>query len=421
MRTETNERQKIVQPLRNRRILSSLCERTQPISLGAEAGASSGGATPVVSVRPRAAALWSTFLLALALPFPAQAKVACPGFDSLPVAEDDAGTDVRMADPANDLMTVIENNFRRGTRIVRMNIRTGYRSRGKFDRQPAQEPNPKTLWGVFQGDAERTDLLYVFSGPGRLAGTTLLMHDYVDPARPDSMWLYLRSFEIFKKIEPGTQEILVPGTALSYEDSRGFIPLDKFRFSTPPQAQRAGESANPAGVRILACPRSESIAKNLGYSSLLLRVDREKQLVVQVEYADFSGRPLKLYRLLKHTALGDRNFPSEVELEHFAEGFRTTIQYEYWLPERPPEAGFFVPDPSAGKFVDRLKGYVTEAGLGNRIETELNQSDLQLREFVDRLSKMKGGKAATSGILQPKLQPKKAQRPEEGAGPDKEL
>jgi len=80
------------------------------------------------------------------------------------------------------------------------------------------------------GDPEQTRLLYVFSGPGRLAGTTLLMHDRTAADEQDEMWLYLRSFEIFKKLEAKSARVTVPGTALTYEDSRGFIPLDKYRF-----------------------------------------------------------------------------------------------------------------------------------------------------------------------------------------------
>ena len=343
---------------------------------------------------PLVAGVLAILLLPLALPSAALAAVACPQYET---GEDDSS-----ANTAEELMAAIESDFRRGARIVRMGIRTSYRDQRKFF---AIEPSQKTLWGVFDNDAgdhARTNLLYVFSGPGRLAGTTLLMHDYVDLEREDSMWLYLRSFDIFKKIEPNTQQVLVPGTALSYEDSRGFIPRDKFRFSiSEPSAQRepSAQSTDPASVWILACPRSESIAKNLGYSSLLLQVDPDERIVLQVEYADLSGRPLKRYRLVERTTLGDRSFPAEVQLRHFSEGFLTNISYEYWLPKQPPPASLFAESIETGKFIQRLKQYVTEAGLGDRIETELIRADEQLREFVDRLSRMKGGKEAASGIM----------------------
>jgi hypothetical protein len=209
------------------------------------------------------------------------------------------------------------------------------------------------------------------------------------------MWLYLRSFDIFKKIEPKTQDILVPGTALSYEDSRGFIPLDKFHFS---KSQAPEESDHEGSMWILACPQNKAIAERLGYGHLLLEVDPAQRIVRQVKYTDLAGRLFKTYRLIGKTELDERSFPREVELRHFSEGFRTTIQYEYWLPGEPPPASLFTPDVRTRKFIERLKMYVAEAGLGDRIESELKLADEQLQEFVDRLSRMKGGKAATSGI-----------------------
>ena len=68
---------------------------------------------------------------------------------------------------------------------------------------------------------------------------------YTGTKGQDSIWLYLRSFDLFKKIEPRPQQVLVPGTALSYEASRGVIPLDKFRFST---SQPSSKATDPGGV-----------------------------------------------------------------------------------------------------------------------------------------------------------------------------
>jgi hypothetical protein len=334
--------------------------------------------------------LSALLLLPFAQPSPALAKLACA---AQPSPAKHATTD-----PAEALMAAIESNFRRGARIVRMDIHTTQQGQRKSGPLQPLKPSQKTLWGVFHSDATRTDLLYVFSGPGRLAGTTLLMHDYANIETEDSMWLYLRSFEIFMKIDPTTQRVLVPGTALSYEDSRGFIPRDKFLFSTtqPPQNSTDADTA-----WILACPRSETIAKNLGYSSLLLQVDPKKRLVLQVKYSDLYGRPLKAYQLLEQIDLGDRNFPSEVQLQHFTEGFLTTIGYEYWLPEKMPPASLYAPDTESENFIERLNAYLSTVGLGERIASEIKKADEQLQEFVDRLNKMKGGKAATSGISKP--------------------
>jgi len=151
------------------------------------------------------------------------------------------------------------------------------------------------------------------------------MHDRTRETEQDSMWLYLRSFNIFKQLEPRTQRAMVPGTALSYEDSRGFIPLDKYRFRFDDSVLSQPGSPSPGGVGILGCPRTSIIRENLGYRSLRLRVDSEKEIVLAIEYADLGGRTLKTYTTLREIRIGDRVFPGEVRVEHEADGFVTQI------------------------------------------------------------------------------------------------
>jgi hypothetical protein len=196
------------------------------------------------------------------------------------------------------------------------------------------------------------------------------------------MWLYLRSFEIFKKVEAGAQQVLVPGTALSYEDSRGFIPVDKYRFSF------AEPDPTQAGVQVLACPRSEALRDQLGYSSLRIRVDPDEQIVRDVRFAGLGGQPLKSYTLVRDVQIGDRVFPSEVRLEHLAEGLTTEIGYEYWLQDAPPPPALFEPNMEQARFIDRLKDYLTQVGQGVRIRQELAQADEELRRFEERLRRI---------------------------------
>ncbi len=323
----------------------------------------------------------------------------CPGFDFAALPRDFDRNEAQPDARAEALMAAVESDFRRSSRIVRMAIRTQYRKQRMLGREFALEPSEKTVWGVIHAGAERTDLLYVFSGPGRLAGTTLLMHDYLDSRQTDASWLFLRSLDIFKKLEPDAGRALVPGTALSYEDSRGFVPSDKFRFSfSSPALPSRERSGDGPGSWILACPRDASIAEQLRYSALRLRVDPDRRIVRFVEYLDLAGQPLKIYTLLRHAEFDGRPVPTGVKLEHFSEEFVTTIDYEYWLPERPPPASLFDPDIEKGKFVGRMRAFLSDTGLGDRIESELAEAEEKVREFTERLRKMEGGEAAVRGI-----------------------
>jgi hypothetical protein len=324
----------------------------------------------------------TTFAVALATLCPASGTAAgaaasairCPKSAELP------------SDPeAEALMAGLEADFRGDRRIVRMDIRTRHTRSRAIGSGEGYQPTPKTLWGIFNGDLDDTRLLYVFSGPGRLAGTTLLMHDRASSAEQDAMWLFLRSFDIFTKLEAKTQRVLVPGTALSYEDSRGFIPLDKYRFSF--DAARHDPAASDQ-VSLLGCPRSESIRENLGYRSLLLQVDTRKRIVLRVEYADLRGRPLKTYTLLSTRQIGNRVLPAEVQLQQHADGFTSTIRYEHWLQDAPPPQWLFEPSVAERSFIERLEAYASQVGLGERLRAELARADEEFRAVQDKLRRI---------------------------------
>jgi len=89
-------------------------------------------------------------------------------------------------------MTTLETRFRSRPLFTRLQIGTTYGERHPLHAHFTGEPYEKTLWGIFDGNAEVTHLLHVFSAPGRLAGTSLLIHDVADPAKADAMWIYLR-------------------------------------------------------------------------------------------------------------------------------------------------------------------------------------------------------------------------------------
>jgi hypothetical protein len=285
------------------------------------------------------------------------------------------------ASQADLLMESLERDFRRRTRVVRMDIQTTYSRPSRSFRPPVNQSNRRTLWGVFDSDADATRMLYVFSGPGRLAGTTLLMHDRIAADEPDAMWVYLRSFGIFKQFDSSKQRVRVPGTALTYEDSRGFIPLDKYRFFW-------NDEPSPDASVILACPRSPRIQEDVGYRSLQLWVDPAKRLVREVRYEGLGGGLLKTYRLIREIEIDAAFFPAEVELTHVAEGFRSDIRYEHWLLKSPPPAGFFAPNTDQSPFLDRLRAQVEAIGQGERIRAELARADEQVREFEEKLRRI---------------------------------
>jgi len=285
----------------------------------------------------------------------------------------------RPAAEARALMAGLDARFRGEPRIVRMDIRTRYPETHRMHALLADAPLTKILWGVFDGDAQRTRVLYVFSGPGRLAGTTLLIHDAATSVEDDAMWLYLRSLGTFTALERGARTVLVPGTVLTYEDARGFIPVDSYHFSWAPARHDGGPP------RVGACPRDRKIRADLGYAWLVIDVDREHDVVTHVEYADLGGKPLKTWEQIESVEVAGQMHPAHVRMRHAVEGHVTDVRYEHWPVASPPAPEIFRPELAESSFLERLRGVVEAAGLGERIGEELERADAVVREYDERM------------------------------------
>ncbi len=298
----------------------------------------------------------------------AQAAVPCP--------EDKAENE----DPkARLLMSEIEGELRSATQVTRMQIDTWYPEHSVLSRAAGGAPSTRILWSVTETDERETRSIYVFSSPGRLAGTTLLMRDRLASLEGDAMWLYLRAFESFSRIESSLRRrTRVPGTPLTYEDSKGFVATDKYRFGLAPPDPEA------KGVAIVACPASAELARDLGYSALLLSVDPDRRLVLAIDYLDLSGSLLKRYRLEQAGGADGHFRPQEVHLEHLAEATRTTIRYEHWLPERKPAPALFQTDIEVEPFRPRIVRYLDSLGLGEVIRRELSEADASVERWKQK-------------------------------------
>ena len=149
------------------------------------------------------------------------------------------------------------------------------------------------------------------------------------------------------------------------------------------------------GPKYCTCPEAELVEEHLGYHSLHLEVDASRRIVRSVRYTALGGSSLKTYTLLRDLERGDRFFPAAVRIQHHVEGFVSTIDYEYWLPESPPPPTLFVPSMDAASFIDRLQTHLNEVGLGDRIREDRALADAQLREFEEKLRRIQEG--GTSG------------------------
>ncbi|MED5263239.1 MAG: MMPL family transporter [Myxococcota bacterium] len=279
----------------------------------------------------------------------------------------DASADCAPDEATTQIMRAAEAQQRDGDRIVHVKI---------SDTRKAM--SDKTLWGVFSSDEEKTEILYVFSGPGRLAGTTLLIRDFRKAREPDEMWLYLPALRTFTKLVSRARRMVVPGTVLTYSDSRGYLPVDLYHFGPGSEDSDPGK---PVVVR--ACPRDDQIAEELGYTDLRIVVDTAKNIVRELVYEDSAG-PLKHYRLHSEQQLGGHWRPSRVTLENLRDGGVTLIDYRYWPAEPPPPDTLFEARVEPATFLGRLEPYLEEAGLEPLIAPELERARRHIRAWNER-------------------------------------
>ena len=191
------------------------------------------------------------------------------------------------------------------------------------------------------------------------------------------MWFYLAAFENFTEFGKGAERTIVPGSALTYEDSRGFVAASKYRFRKI--------EGTPDEVHILACPRTPSLVDDLGYSSIELTLDPKREIIRRARYTGLGGAELKRYVLLDAVEIEGSYFPAEVRLEHVVNGFDNLIHYNYWPQPQGIPAEQFSADVSQETFLSRLRTFIHERGKGARLETEIELANSRVRAYEERL------------------------------------
>jgi hypothetical protein len=251
----------------------------------------------------------------------------------------------RAHDPAAEkLLRHVESEYRRLPRCVQLRIST------RFDSTLRSE---RTLWSAVDGDTVTTRVLYVFTKPEDLRGMSLLVHDHVDPSRADSTWLYLPAYRDFSRLDAPSQKVMVPGTALTNDDARGFIPAERYAL----------QFADSAGARIVvARPHNVRMRLLTGYDRLRIRIDPRRHLVEQVDFTGTDGRPLKTYELLDAVEVQGVWLPRRVRIRHLQLGFDSLVEYTY-RPFTPPVA-LFTPSVARETFLPRMERALARLGIG---------------------------------------------------------
>lgn len=142
------------------------------------------------------------------------------------------------------------------------------------------------------GKEKRTILFY--TAPSNVKGTSFLTYDYPDKSKDDDQWLYLPALRKVRRISASDRGDYFLGTDFSYDDIKNErrVEAEDYTFKTLKEDEVDGLKS----YLVEAIPRTESIAKELGYGRVLLWVRSDIWMITTTDYSDLKGNPLKTFK-----------------------------------------------------------------------------------------------------------------------------
>jgi outer membrane lipoprotein-sorting protein len=189
-----------------------------------------------------------------------------------------------------DAMVVINkiNQVDDGEHVTRNLTMTMVDKRGKIRVRETQ-----AFRKYYEGE-KRTILFY--KKPTNVKGTAFLTFDYQEVERDDDQWLYLPGLRKVRRISASDRGDYFLGTDFTYEDIKleGKIEVSDYDFEVIKSETLTLESGlSYQTLLVKGIPKSQVIAKELGYGRIEFSVDSETWLIIKANYWDPKGKLLK--------------------------------------------------------------------------------------------------------------------------------
>lgn len=136
---------------------------------------------------------------------------------------------------------------------------------------------------------KRTILFY--KKPTNVKGTSFLTYDYPQAKDEDDQWLYLPALRKVRRISASDRGDYFLGTDFTYEDIKleGKLSIEDYNF----ESIKFDKLDDIEIIVIQGVPKSEKIAKELGYGKLLIWVNLQNWIVLKVDYWGPKNQRLK--------------------------------------------------------------------------------------------------------------------------------
>lgn len=174
------------------------------------------------------------------------------------------------------------------------------------------------------GDDKKTILFY--TAPTNVRGTSFLTFDYADSNAEDDQWLYLPALRKVRRISASNRGDYFLGTDLTYEEIKkeNKIDINDYQFTF------LGEDTID-GTKVLlveSVPRTEAIARELGYSKLISAVDPAIWISRKTDFWDTNGNQLKTITNQEIKKIDDIWTVTQIDVINHKTKHRTQLLFE---------------------------------------------------------------------------------------------
>lgn len=170
---------------------------------------------------------------------------------------------------------------------------------------------------------KRTVIFY--TEPANVSGTAFLTYDYYDTRQEDDQWLYLPALRKVRRVSAADRGDYFLGTDFTYDEIKkeNKIATEDYNFSFVKIAELDGIQT----YLIEGVPKSEEIAREIGYSKVRWHIDPKIKMSRQSEYWDTNGNRLKTVRLNAVEIIDGFWTATNIEATNHKSGHKTILEF----------------------------------------------------------------------------------------------
>ncbi len=294
-----------------------------------------GGMVALAAFASFAAALliipsWFSLSERMAKPVPGKRRAATTALALIAIAALTAGPELTHAEEATaDWVAQQVANRAEATATRRVIEMTLTNRRGKVRQRQA------LVLKLIEPPGERSTRI-TFLEPRAIRNTSFLSHDR--GGQSESRWLYLPATKRIRRIPSSDRGDHFLGTDFSYEDIQSDLKfdLDDYDFAL-------GATADEGAYMLLGEPRSEAIAKELGFDRFAATIDAVSFLPSRIEFFESEDVPFKVVEVRKQELIDGYWTATEIFADHRRNRHSTLFEYSKVMYLEELDAQYFDP------------------------------------------------------------------------------